>query len=172
VTEVVLLNGTVGAGKTTVAEALSELDREQGVPHAVLDLDGIRRLWPSPEGDPFQLELELQNLGCVAANFRRAGARHLILAGVLESPAELPRYRHALGTADLLVCRLTVDASTAHARLSRRHADDPAGLAWHLERTGRLADILERADLNDVVVDTTGLTPREVAQQVRRAARW
>lgn len=73
VADVVFLNGTVGAGKTTVADALSDLERRYRRPHAVIDLDQLRRLWPSTESDPFHLELELEYLAVVAANYRRFG---------------------------------------------------------------------------------------------------
>jgi len=89
----VFLNGTVGVGKTTLAAALSAIESET---HAVLDLDEIRRLYPSPATDRFNHELELENLRDLAANFRRAGARRLILAGVIEERVEIARYVDAL----------------------------------------------------------------------------
>ena len=79
-----LITGTVGAGKTSVAEAAGELLAERRTPHAVIDLDGLRRFWPAPEDDPFSLGLTLRNLRDVARNFLNAGARRLVLAGVVE----------------------------------------------------------------------------------------
>lgn len=40
-----LLTGTVGAGKTTVAAAVVDLLREHGVPNATVDLDERRWAW-------------------------------------------------------------------------------------------------------------------------------
>jgi len=48
-----LINGTVGAGMTSVAERVGDLLTEAGVPNAVIDLDWLRRSWPSPTGDRF-----------------------------------------------------------------------------------------------------------------------
>lgn len=172
VLDVLFLNGTVGAGKTTVAYALSTLLAGQGTRHAVIDLDEIRRLIPPPNGDPFQQEVELRNLRSLARNFRDAGATRLVLAGVLEEPRARTRYLAALGTTRLVVCRLTVDPQTARDRLTARHADDDSGLRWHLARTTELAAILEAAGVDDLVVDTTGRTPTEVALEVQRAAGW
>ena len=73
--DVVLLSGTVGAGKTTTAHALSDLLRADGVRHAVVDLDEIRLLRPPPEGDRFAHEVELANLADMARNYRAAGAQ-------------------------------------------------------------------------------------------------
>jgi len=55
VIDAVFLNGTVGAGKTTVAEALADLERDAARSHALIDTDQIRRVWPSPPGDPFTM---------------------------------------------------------------------------------------------------------------------
>ena len=170
--DAVLLTGTVGTGKTTTAYALSALERAAGVPHALVDLDQVRLLVPAPAADPFAHEVELANLRDLARNYRAAGARRLILAGVVEQAAEVPRYTAALDVARLLVCRLTVDADDVPARLRHRHADEPDALAWHLERTVELTALLDAAPFEDVRVCTTGRTPADVAAEVRRAAGW
>lgn len=115
--DAVLVNGAVGAGESTVAEAISTLEGAAGGTHALIHVDAVRGLRPPPDDDRFQHELELENLRDLAANHRRAGATRFVLAGVIESAAELPRHRAALGVAGLLVCRLTVRAQVAAARL-------------------------------------------------------
>lgn len=165
----VFLNGTVGVGKSTVADAISAL--EPG-PHAVIDLDQVRRLHPASTTDVFNHELELRNLLALAANYREAGALRFILAGVIEESAEVARYVDALGSDGLLVCRLVAEPAVVERRLRERHADDPEGLEWHLRRAGELAGIQEAAALDDVVVDTTASSAREVARAVRSAAGW
>ncbi len=62
-----LVNGTVGSGTSTTAEEVGRLLAERGTPHAVVDLDALRRAWPAPPDDPFHGELELANLAAVAA---------------------------------------------------------------------------------------------------------
>ena len=170
--EVIFLNGTVGAGKTTVAEAVSLIESTSAVPHALIDLDHIRRLWPAPTDDPFNLAVELRNLRSIVANYRDAGSRRLVLAGVVEHASDLGRYHEALDTTDLLLCRLTVDPAAARERLSRRHAADPVGLDWHLRRTDTLAAVLDQAEWDDLVLDTTHRSPDDLARQVHRAAGW
>jgi chloramphenicol 3-O-phosphotransferase len=162
----VFVVGTVGVGKTTTAAALSDLLTEDGVLHAVIDTDEIRRLRPPPVGDPFQLEVQLANLAAIAANYRAAGARVLIAAGVIESREDLARCMAAVD-GPAVVIRLTADADVIGSRLDGRHADDAAGLAWHAHRAVELDRILDAAALPGTGIETTDRTPREVAQLIR-----
>lgn len=168
----VFLNGTVGTGKSSVADALGELDKLAGHPYAVIDLDHIRRAWPTPKDDPFNHELELSNLGAIASNFREAGVEHFILAGVIELRSEVPRYEEALRSEGLLLCRLEASADVVEARLRTRHAQDPEGLQWHLGRADELDEILRAAALDTLVLDSTTLTTRELAALISDAAGW
>jgi adenylylsulfate kinase len=160
-----LITGSVGVGKTTVADVAGELLAEAGVPNAVIDLDWLRRAWPAPPSDPFHGRLTMRNLRPVAANYLEAGAERLVLAGVIESRAERRAHEEALGV-PLTVCRLHVDLDEVQRRLKARHALDPDGLGWHLDRAGELTPILEAARVEDFVVDATEGTPEQVAARV------
>ena len=164
--QALFLNGTVGVGKSTTADAVSALLIERGIPHAIIDLDALRAGWPAPEGDPFNNALELANLRPVAANHRAAGARVLVLPGVIENAADVPRYRDALSGLPLTIVRLTVDPAVGEARLRARHRDDDAAAAWHLRRFAELDAVLDGARIPGPVVDTSLLTPREAAARV------
>ncbi len=162
----VLINGTVGSGKTTVAGALATSLQQDGITGALVDLDGLREAWPQPPGDPFNLELTLVNLRDVAANFRAAGARVLIMAGVIETAEQ--RRRHAEAVAGPLgVVRLKADLELIRRRLHHRHDRDPAGLEWHLHRSGELDAILDRAAVDDLVFDVTEQSPEQTAGRIR-----
>jgi adenylate kinase family enzyme len=161
-----LISGTVGAGKTTVADAVGDLLRDDGVPGAVLDVDWLRRAWPAPPGDRFNHQLALRNLGAVAANL----PGRIVLAGVIEDRADRDEYQQALGR-PLTVGRLHVDLDIVRERLRRRHAGDDAGLRWHLHRCGELDAILRDAAVEDFTVDGGGPV-LAVANQVRAAAGW
>ena len=165
------LNGTVGVGKTSIADAVGDLLTERGIPHAVLDLDWLRNTWPAPDDDPFNSRIELANLATVSTTYRAAGVTHLVLAGVMETAEGRADYERILGS-DLTVCRLDVALDVVRERLSGRHAAHDAHLAWHLHRAGELQGILEAASIEDAVVDATRLTVREAASAVLEAARW
>ncbi len=148
-----------------MADVVGDLLAEAGVPHAVIDVDWLRRAWPAPPSDPFHGELTLRNLRPVAANHLAAGAGRLLLAGVIESRAERARYEEALGV-PLTVCRLHVALPEVRRRLTSRHVHDPQGLDWHLDRAGELAAVLDAARVEDFTVDGTEGAPRQVAARV------
>ena len=92
------------------------------------------------------------------------------MAGVLETPAERDRCREALGL-PLAVCLLRADLPVVHARLTRRHEGDDAGLRWHLARSGELAAIL---DASGVDLPQSGGSTRARPWSVRPSgsSRW
>jgi hypothetical protein len=166
-----LISGTVGAGKTTAADAVGNWLQTRGVPGALIDLDAIRRSWPSPPDDPFNNAMELRNLAALARNYLESGTRRLVLSGVLEVPAVRGRYEEAVQV-PLVIARLRVDLATIRRRLRRRHAGDRVALRWHLRRCGELDGILEAAGIEDFVIDATSLTTDEVAAGLVHAAGW
>ncbi len=166
-----LINGTVGSGKTSVADTVGDLLAEAGIANAVIDVDWLRRSWPHPPGDPFNNAMALRNLSAVARNYLDSGAVRLVLAGVVESRSERDAYQAALGV-PLTVCRLRVALPTVRQRLTRRHDIDADRLPWHLERSGQLDDILERARVEDVAVEAGTGSVRQVAQAVLARIGW
>jgi broad-specificity NMP kinase len=168
----IFLNGTVGVGKSSVAESLSSLETQSGHHHAVIDLDQISRAWPPPEGDRFNHELELVNMRDLVVNYRRAGVKHFILAGVVEEASEIPRYEAALQSSGLLICRLEADAATLAKRLRLRHADNASELQWHLGRAGELAAILRAASVDHLVMDNSARSITATATVLKQHAGW
>ncbi|PKW17015.1 hypothetical protein [Saccharopolyspora spinosa] len=60
----------------------------------------------------------------------------------------------------------------ARDRLRDRHADDEPSLRWHLDRTNELAEILDAAGLDDLVLDSSHEPPASLAADVHTAAGW
>lgn len=165
--DAVWINGSVGAGKTTAADRLGDELEIRGVSGAVLDADWLRRCWPSPAEDPFQVTLALANIRAVARNYRAVGAEVIVVAGVLENRAEVARCADALGADRLLLVRLTIDRQVALSRMQRRHEGNKAALEWHENRHSELAQIIEVAGfVDEMIIDTTVVTPNEIAQQI------
>ncbi|MGW2959330.1 AAA family ATPase [Streptomyces sp. NPDC001220] len=166
-----LINGTVGVGKTTVAEAVGDLLADAGVSHAVLDLDWLSNSWPAPPGDRFNFGMLLRNLRSVAGHYLDAGVKCLVLAGVIEEQGERKQLADAVGV-DLTVCRLRAELPVIHQRLARRHDGEPETLQWHLNRSGELDGILSRAGVDDFTVDAGAGSVTDVAASVIKMTGW
>jgi hypothetical protein len=164
------LNGTVGSGKTTTADAIGELLAARGIPYAVIDLDWLRNGGPAPADDPFNERIGLRNLAPMVDNYRSVGTQRFVLAGVVETTIWRRRYQEALGM-PLTVVRLQVDLEDLRQRLIARHS--PGGvLDWHLHRSGELHTILTDAAVDDVIIGVGHDDPARVAARVLDAIGW
>lgn len=167
----VWLNGTVGVGKTTVGEVLAQHLADAGDAVAFINTDDLGRSWPRPDHDRFNTALVERNLASLASNYIDAGARTIVIAGVIQTNAQLDRYSAALGTAPHLV-RIVAPVEEIEHRLHTRHGQsDEPGLRWHLERAPELNDILDHSDLSMKTVDNSE-TPLAAANAVLAAIGW
>jgi adenylylsulfate kinase len=166
----IVVTGTVGAGKSSVAGEMQHLLGCQGIPHARVDVDALSECWPAPPDDPFNTRVMLKNLVCVWSTYRQAGAQRLVIAGVLERREDLEGYRRAVPGLQPVVCRLVASTATLRQRLRQRELG--TGLAWHLRRAEELAAQLEATRLDDFVVHNEGRTLQETASEVLVRAGW
>lgn len=167
------VNGTTGVGKTSTLQALGAVLAEAGVPHALVDLDMIALAYPPPPGDPYNTKLILANLAAIVPNYRSAGADRIAIAGVLTAVDDRDRYASALGVPELTVCRLRARPDTVERRLRERHGRDaPWELGGFLEGYVRLDAELDRAGVDDVVLDVDDLSARDVARELAAAVGW
>ncbi len=170
-THVLVVNGTMGAGKTTIASAIADLLREDGTAHAWVDVDALCQAWPRPPEDPYAQDLAFAGLAGLAPALTAQGYRHVVLARVVEDAADRERYEQAFDGADVTIVRLDAREPTRVARLVER---EPAGY-WQdlaLARTVELESNLRRLDLDDAVIDNDERAARRVAQDVLRVAGW
>lgn len=169
--EVVALTGTIGAGKTTLAEAMSMVLHERGVRHALLDLDWLGQVYPVPDGhDPYGYELALDNLKQIWPNFVAQGASKAIVAGTLLNTDHRERLQDALGNADLTVVLVTARHEIRVARIRERDRGDLQ--ADFLDRTESVANEIRRADIHDIEVTNEEGNIEETAVALLRKLSW
>jgi len=167
---VLVLSGTVGAGKTTVLHEASALLVERGVPHLCVDVDALSYTFPRPADDPFGQRVALANLEAVWRTARQAGATRALLARVVEARADLDGFRRAIPGAEITIVRVVAPAPVVDERLAGREVG--AGLDWHRHRAVELAGILDRAAVEDATVANGGRPVRAVATDALVAAGW
>jgi hypothetical protein len=164
-----LITGTTGAGKSTVAAEISDVLADLRVPNAAVDLDALVWQWPSTS--EWNSDLMFENLASLWPNYQAHGATRLVLARVLEDRGELDRYRAAVPGAEITVCRLTAPESLRIDRLEGRMPPGPSR-DWHVGRTVELERILGRLAPEDFAVDNGDRPVRDVALEVLTRAGW
>jgi hypothetical protein len=164
-----LISGTVGAGKSTVAAEICDVLSELELPSAGIDLDGLTWQWPA--SSRWNADLVFEKLAALWTNFRAHGAQRLVLARVIEERDELERYRAAIPGAELTVCRLVASQALRERRLNTRMPPGPAR-DWHLRRTVELEALLEQRGVEDIVVENGERSVRATALEVLSASGW
>ncbi|RAP78551.1 hypothetical protein [Paenibacillus montanisoli] len=158
--------GPVGIGKSSTADAISEiLEYDYSLPHAVVDLDHVRRAFPPPSEDTFNMELGFKNLAAVWNNYRSVGAKCLIIPSVMESKEHLDKMRNSVPGADIFVVRLVASLEVNHARIRGREKTIDS-LNWHLQRSTQLAKELAQKKLEQAIVDTENKSPSDIGREI------
>ncbi|MEU0725339.1 AAA family ATPase [Streptomyces sp. NPDC006140] len=163
---VLWLCGPPGVGKTTVAwEMYSHLIRT-GIESGFVDIDQLGICYPEPAGDPGRHRMKARNVDAVLAGFRAAGARCLIVSGVVDPACGV--HVDQIPQAAVTVCRLRADREVLRQRFTGR-----GGPAELVDEVLREADALDASTFADACVDTSGLLVDEVARRVgERTGGW
>ncbi|MFF9782450.1 hypothetical protein [Streptomyces nigrescens] len=172
-TELLLIGGRAGVGKSTVGWEVSDQLRAASVPHAIIEGDFMGQVHPAPDGDPHRSQITERNLSAIWANYHQLGYRRLIYtntASVLPESAGL--FERAIG-ADTRTVRVLLTASdtTTHERLAAREIGSE--LERELKSSAYKARLLDERVSDDTFrVATDGRSVRDIAAEVLRATGW
>jgi ribose 1,5-bisphosphokinase PhnN len=164
---VLVISGSMGAGKTTVLGEASDLLSAREVVHAAFDLDALGLIL-LPERQ--SRELHYRNLATIYQNCRDAGINHFLIAAAIESKEVLSDLTRAVGNAAVRVCRLTASLDTMANRLRMREVGfrQPD----YLDRSRVLDSILDAAGVEDFQVANDGQNVITVATEMLVRANW
>jgi hypothetical protein len=165
-TPVLWVCGPAGVGKSTVAWEIYTGLVSVGIEVGYVDIDQLGMCFPEPASDPGRYRIAAENLGAVVAGHRAAGARAVVVSGVVDPARGVPVDK--IPGIVLTTCRLRADAADLTRRLIARQGDREL-VAQALAE----AEILDASALGDLCVDTSGLPVDEIVRLVReRTAGW
>ncbi|MCU1418173.1 MAG: hypothetical protein JWP32_2347 [Schumannella sp.] len=163
---VLILHGSPGSGKTTLARAISEQLSASGVTNGVIDVDELNLVFPAPMRDFW-----LTNLATIWPNYARVADIHVIIPTVVADAERLELLRAAVPAASFVVCELTAPIDMLKARVTER---EPTGelrtalRAWVDHHAGRT----DLEGIRDVLVSTHNRPVAEAAREVLLAVGW
>ena len=164
--EVLVLHGSPGSGKTTLSRAIAELLRTAAMPHAVIDLDDLSKIYPHP-GRAFALE----NLRAYGPNFAAVADLKVVIPSVIADVAELSQLRLAAPASRLIVCELTAPKDVLKQRVTAREPNE----YWQV-RLQNFVDLYHRRldlqHIRDFQVTTHDRPIAESASEVIEKAGW
>jgi hypothetical protein len=160
----VVLTGPPGAGKTAALTALSDALIDDEIPHASADVDELAWAFPYPT-----LEERCAHLRTWCGPHRRAGHELVLVAEVIESPAQLRCVVAALGADEHLLVRLQAPVPMLRQRIAVREPPGWSGLARLQAEAEELFVSQPELDGVHLVLDTERLTPAQAADRIRAA---
>jgi hypothetical protein len=163
-----IVTGTMGAGKTSVLGEASDILKSHYIAHAAIDVDalGLAYLPTASEND----EVMYSNLRAVCANYASLGVTRFLMARALESRAELDLYRGIVLATNTVVCRLTANIETMERRVKERESG--VSQREYVVRVAKLNVILDRTQLEDFSVSSENRSITEVAHEMLVRAGW
>ena len=164
---ILVISGSMGAGKTTAMGEASDLLTARQIRHAAIDLDAI-----SAHVVPGEVarHLHQRNLAAIANNFLEAGVDVYLIAVAVDSGDVLADLHAAFDGAAIIVARLSASTQTMNARLRVR--EPGIRQAEFLERCRDLDHTLTVAGLDDFTVTNDHRSITAVAEELLTRAGW
>lgn len=163
-----IITGTMGAGKTSVLAEASDILTLRQIAHAAIDVDalGLAHLPSGVRNDA----VIYGNLRAVCENYAALGVQRFLLARAMEDRDQLELCRDIVPATNTMVCRLTASIATMKQRVKLRET----GLSQreYVARVAKLNVILDRVQLEDFAVTNEYRSLTDVALEVLIKAEW
>jgi hypothetical protein len=168
-----IITGTMGAGKTTVLGEASDILALHHIAHAAIDLDalGLAHLSPAHLSSAASNDgVMYRNLRSVCKNYASIGVKRFLLARAMENRAELDLCRGAVSASNTIVCRLAASIKTLQQRVKMRESG--VSQKQYVARVAKLNRKLDHARLEDFIVTSENRSVTEVAHEILVRAGW
>jgi adenylylsulfate kinase-like enzyme len=164
--EVLVLHGSPGSGKTTLARSIAEHLRRIDVANAVIDPDDLSLVYPHQDR-----AFSLENLRAIWPSYAAIGGLRAIVPTVVADVDHLHELRDALPASRFFVCELVAPTSV----LRQRVFDREPNAYWQRRLAEFVAMYHARTDLDDIrdfKVSTHGYVISDSARAILKLAAW
>jgi hypothetical protein len=163
-----IITGTMGAGKTAVLGEASDILAQRQIVHAAIDLDafGLAHLPSAARSDGVMYD----NLRSICRNYAALGVQRFLVARAIEDSTQLKLCRDIIPAVDTVVCRLTASIEEMERRVHVR--DLGISQREYVARVAKLNVILDRARLEDFAVTNENRPLTDVALEMLVKAGW
>jgi hypothetical protein len=167
-TSLLIITGTMGAGKTAVLGEASDILAQRQIVHAAIDLDalGLAHLPSAAPSDGVMYD----NLRSICRNYAALGVQRFLVARAIEDGTQLELCRDMIPAVNTVVCRLTASIETMERRVQIR--DVGISQREYVARVAKLNVILDRARLEDLAVGNENRSLTDVALEMLGKAGW
>ncbi len=135
-TDVLVITGPCGVGKSAVAFECMEILEREGVAAAMVDAE-LAYFHPKPDGDPHGYAVAEAALRAIWRVYAGTGHTRLVLGRVVENEEQRSIVERAIPGARIRIFRLVAGPGTILGRLQRRETG--SALAWHVRRSSEIA---------------------------------
>ncbi len=163
-----IITGTMGAGKTSLLGEASDILALRGIAHAAIDLDalGLGHLTAAAGSDGVMY----RNLQSICENYSSLGVRRLLLARAIEDCAELELCSGIVSASNTVVCRLTASIEAMEQRVKLRESG--VSREKYVARVAQLNTILDGAQLENFAITNENRQLTDVAHELLVKAGW
>jgi hypothetical protein len=163
-----IITGTMGAGKTAVLGEASDILAQRQIVHAAIDLDafGLAYLPSAARNDGVMYD----NLRSICRNYAASGVQRFLVARAIEDSAQLKLCCDIIPAVNTVVCRLTASIEAMRRRVQIR--DLGISQREYVARAAKLNVILDRARLEDFAVSNENRSLTDVALEMLVKAGW
>ncbi len=165
--QLLVISGSMGAGKTIVLGEASDILSAAGIPHAAMDVDAVAMGHiPGAVGD----KLAFRHVAAVWANHASFGITRLLLADAITSPERRTQFKMAARASEVQVCRLIADLETMQQRVRLRQPSD--NQQDFVDNVARVEVALDATGEDFSVANDGSRSATAVARELLRRAGW